>query len=255
MKADLKQKLEKDYCFGTFLKLPRPEVVEILALAGFDFVICDMEHAQMAEPEAREVIRAGVATGLPVVVRLPDPAQGLVNRLLEAGAAGIQIPRLRSSEDIKHLHSVMHFPPVGTRSVGNANLSAEYGAVPLPTYLEKENKRVITIGQFETKAMEEPCEPMFEGLDIAFIGPTDLCVDFGVPGNIDDPRVQSRLAEIEAAAAKTNTILGAFVANAEQAKQHIEKGYRYLAVAGDVGLLTKGAKSLIGELKEASKNI
>lgn len=249
MDTNLKQKLEKGHCIGTFLKLPRPEVVEILALAGFDFVICDMEHAQMTEAEAREVIRTGVAAGLPVTVRLPDPTQGLVNRLLEAGAEGIQIPRLKSSEDIKHLHSIMHYPPVGTRSFGNANRNAGYGSVPIQEYLEKENERVVTIGQFETKEMEQPCEPMFTGLDVAFIGPADLCIDYGVPGNIDDPQVQSRIAEVEETAAKTNTALGIFAANANQAKQFIDKGYRYIAVAGDVALISKGAKSLISELK------
>jgi 2-keto-3-deoxy-L-rhamnonate aldolase RhmA len=188
-RTDLKQKLALGPCFGTFLKLPRPEIVDILAFAGFDFVICDMEHAQIAEAEAREVIRACVAADLPVIVRLPDPTQGLVNRLLEAGATGIQMPRLRSGQEARQLHSIMHFPPVGTRSTGTSNNLAGYGTVPIPQYLEQENARVLTIGQVENKELEQPFDRIFDGVDIAFIGPTDLSVDFGVPGNSKDPVV------------------------------------------------------------------
>lgn len=250
MELGLKQKLKLGPCVGTFLKLPRPEIVDILALAGFDFVICDMEHAQITESEAREVIRAGVAAGIPVVVRLPEPVQGVVNRLLEAGASGIQMPRLRKAQETDALHSMMHFPPLGTRSVGNANLSAKYGSVNITDYLEKENARVLTIGQFETREIDSPIEPMFEGLDIAFIGPTDLAVDFGVPGKFSDPGVQSRVAEIEKAAAKAGTFMGAFAANLDDTQYYLERGYRYLAVSGDVSLISNGAKSLIKEFRE-----
>ncbi len=253
MKTDFKSRLKTNVCFGTFLKLPRPEVIEILALCGFDFIICDLEHAQMTEREARDVIRAGVAANLPVIVRLPDPSQGLVNRLLEAGATGIQMPRLKSAQDIRQLYRIMHYPPMGVRSFGNTNLAAGYGTVSMKTYLEQENARVVTVGQFETKEMEQPYEKLFEGLDVAFIGPADLSVDFEVPGQMDHPLVQSRIAEIEKVAAKTNTTLGIFVANAEQAKRYAEKGYRYLAVAGDVSMLLRSAQSLIQELKGAGK--
>ncbi|WP_066307395.1 HpcH/HpaI aldolase/citrate lyase family protein [Bacillus sp. FJAT-29814] len=250
MKMDLKQKLELKPCIGTFLKIPRPEIVDVLALAGFDFIICDMEHAQISEEEARSVIRAGVNAGIPVVVRLPEPVQGLVNRLLEAGAVGIQMPRLRKASETKELYSMMHFPPLGTRSVGVANIFANYGSVAIKDYLDSENSRVLTVGQFETKAIDDCIEKMFDGLDVAFIGPTDLAVDFGVPGNINDLNVQERLAEIEKAANKTGTIMGAFAGNLEQAKYYIERGYRFLAVSGDISLVAAGANSLVKAFRE-----
>jgi 4-hydroxy-2-oxoheptanedioate aldolase len=103
--------------YGTFLKLPRREVVEILALAGFDFAVCDLEHAQIDEAEAREVLLAGSHAGLPIVVRVPDLERGLINRLLEAGAAGIQAPRVRSAADAARLRELVEYPPEGSRSV------------------------------------------------------------------------------------------------------------------------------------------
>lgn len=250
--SDLHLALAERACFGTFLKLPRPEVVDLLALAGFDFVICDMEHAQVSEMEARTVIKACAAVGLPVTVRLPEPTQGLVNRLLEAGAVGIQMPRLRSAADTRSLHTMMHFPPEGSRSVGVANAWAGYGTVPVTKYLGESNARALVIGQFETREMEEPIDKMMEELDVAFIGPMDLSVDFGFPGQFDHPEVVTRIRRIEEAASRTGTYMGAFVGSVEQTAKLTAAGYRYLAVSGDVTILGNGAKSLVASLHQAT---
>jgi 2-keto-3-deoxy-L-rhamnonate aldolase RhmA len=250
--GDLYKKLQERPCFGTFLKIPRPEVVDLLALAGFDFVICDMEHAQVSESEARDVIKACAAVGLAVTVRLPEPVQGLVNRLLEAGAVGIQMPRLRTAQDTNDLYDIMHYPPQGSRSVGNANAWAGYGAVPVPQYLEESNQRALVIGQFETRQVDDPIDPMMEKLDVAFIGPMDLSVDFGAPGKFDHPEVVERISQVEEAAKRTNTHMGAFVGSVEKSAELVGKGYRYLAVAGDVSLLLGAAKNLIQSLHKAA---
>ena len=105
-------------------------------IAGFDFVICDMEHAQISEPEARTVIKACAAVGLAVIVRLPEPIQGLVNRLLEAGAVGIQMPRLRTRQETRSLYEMMHYPPQGARSVGNTNSGPVMAVFPCPNILK-----------------------------------------------------------------------------------------------------------------------
>jgi len=249
--GDLYLALAEKPCIGTFLKLPRPEVVDLLALAGFDFVICDMEHAQISEEEARTVIKACVAAGLPVTVRLPEPTQGLVNRLLEAGAVGIQMPRLRTAADTRSLNAMMHFPPDGTRSFGNANAWAGYGNVPPPLYIEESNRRALVIGQFETREIEEPIDTMMQGLDVAFIGPMDLSVDFGAPGNFDHPEALARIREVEAAAARTSTYMGAFVGSVEQAVKLAGAGYRYLGVSGDIAMLGNAARNLIASLHKA----
>lgn len=249
---DLRKRMQQRACFGTFLKLARPEVVDLLVLAGFDFVICDMEHAQITEEEARGVIRASVAADLPVVVRVPDPTQGLVNRLLEAGAAGIQLPRLRRAADTQRLHAMMHFPPVGSRSVGTANALAGYGTVSIDRYMRQADSSVLVVGQFETAQMEVPFEPMFEHLDVAFIGPTDLSVDLGAPGRTDDPAVLERIQLVEDVANQSTTFLGVFVGSVDQARRHVESGYRYIAVSGDVTMLGGAAKGLVLELHEAA---
>jgi 2-keto-3-deoxy-L-rhamnonate aldolase RhmA len=244
----LREKLEAGPCFGTFLKLPRHEVVDILALAGLDFVICDMEHAQMNEEDARLVARTCAERGLTCIVRLPEPTSGVVNRLLEAGATGIQMPRLQTSAEVAALVDMTRFPPAGRRSVGNANRLAGYGAVPIERYIQRANEAVLTVGQFETRAFEEPLHAVTEHLDVAFIGPVDLSVDYGMPGQADHPSIQEHIRKVEAAAARTGTVMGAFAGTAAQAERYLAAGYRFLAVSGDVTLLSTGAKELVNIL-------
>jgi 2-keto-3-deoxy-L-rhamnonate aldolase RhmA len=246
--GDLREALAAGPCFGPFLKLPRPEVVDLLAQAGYDFVIVDMEHGQISEIEARTVITACAAAGLPAVVRLPDASSGVVNRLLEAGAVGIQRPKVRTRADAEGLRAAMHFPPEGTRSIGIANQWARYGAVPTPQVVQEANARSVAVGMFETKEVERPMDGVLGQLDVVFIGPGDLSIEFGVP--VDHADVQAHIAEIEAAAARTGTVLGYAAQTAEQAANLAAKGYRYIALSNDVALLGRAAKGLVAAARE-----
>ncbi|MDR0360048.1 MAG: hypothetical protein LBJ87_11395 [bacterium] len=249
--GDLRQALTAGPCFGPFLKLPRPEVVDLLAQAGYDFVIVDMEHGQISEVEARAVITACAAAGLPAVVRLPDASSGAVNRLLEAGAVGIQQPKVRTRADAESLRTIMHFPPEGTRSIGIANRWARYGAVPTPQVVREADARSVAIGMFETKDVERPMDGVLRPLDVVFIGPGDLSIEFGVP--VDHPDVQAHIAEIEAAAARTGTVLGYAAQTAEQAARLAARGYRYIALSNDVALLGGAARNLVAAVRERAQ--
>lgn len=234
---------------GTFVKLPRPEVVGVLASAGFDFLICDMEHAQITEIEARTVVHACSAAAVPVVVRLPEPSAGTVNRLLEAGASGIQAPRIRHRQDVAALRSMTCFPPKGSRSVGTAHPAADYGRVPVADYVVRANAEVLVVGQLETADTEEPLDELVRALDIVFIGPVDLAVTMGFPGDGGASTVRRRVNEIEAAARAASVPLGIFAPTVNEATELIARGYRYIALAGDISFLAASATAAIEGLK------
>ncbi|MEV6594839.1 HpcH/HpaI aldolase family protein [Streptomyces acidicola] len=234
--------------FGTFLKLPRPEVVDILSLSGLDFLICDMEHAQIDEEGARTVIQAGRATGIPIVVRVPSLEPGQVNRLLEAGAEGIQLSGTTSVAQAADLSAFSRYPPVGRRGLSTAQPAAGYGTVPLPQYLADSNERVLRVGQLESAHYDDPLEKIVAELDIAFIGVMDLSVDLGLPGQLQAPAVQEKIAEIAAAANRTTTPLGIFAADEGTARHAAVTGYRYIAVASDLALLSAAARERLRPL-------
>lgn len=250
MTGDLRRRLHEGPVLGTFLKLPRQEVVEILSRQGFDFVICDLEHAQMDERDARLVILAGRAVGLPVIVRVASPDRGVINRLLECGAEGIQLPRTKSPEDTGRLRDLMTYPPDGSRSVSQAQPAAGFGAEALAAYLQRSNSSVLTIGQFETAHLVEPLDEAVKALDVAFIGSVDLSVDVGCPGDLGAPEVQQRIALVEEACGRTGTALGVFAGTAEEARTALSTGYRYIALASDLALLRQGASSILTSVRE-----
>jgi 4-hydroxy-2-oxoheptanedioate aldolase len=248
--AQLRTKMNSRSVLGTFVKLGRREVVEILALAGLDFAICDLEHSQITEAEAGHMIAAARSCGLPVIVRVPEFDSGEINRLLEAGAAGIQLPQVQTREQVAAFRTACKYPPEGSRSVSLAQPAAGYGSEPLTEYLARSNREVLLVGQLETRELEKPLTTLLDGLDVAFIGSLDLTVDMGVPGKLEDPQVQQRLREIETAAATANIHLGIYADSPARAAQAAAAGYRMIALSSDLGALAAATKSWTKQLQE-----
>lgn len=234
---------------GTFIKVPRSETIEIVAFAGFDFAICDWEHGQMDERLVQEMIIAGRAAGVPVVVRIATCDRGAINRLLEAGAAGVQLSRT-DVVSAATLRSAMRYPPVGTRSVSLTQPSAHYGAIGLSAHLTAGNDALI-VGQVETRGYHEQLQTTVELLDVVFIGPVDLSVDLGHPGDLDAPPVAAAISAIEEVGRRVGAALGTFCADAAAAAKAVAAGYRYIAISGDVTMLRRGAEETLGEVRAA----
>ena len=192
---------------GIFLKLPSTEVVDVVHGSSLDFAVVDLEHSQLSEAQARALVRHGAALGLPMLVRLADMDRGLVNRLLEAGAAGIQLSTVRRAEQIAELRRATRYAPDGARSVSLAHPQAGYGATALADYLaEQAGRPPLVVAQIETADTDDPLEDlMAAGPDVAFIGTTDLSVDLG----LDAARARARVEEVAAAAAAAGVALGA----------------------------------------------
>jgi 4-hydroxy-2-oxoheptanedioate aldolase len=249
--ARLRQRLrEGGRLVGTFLKMPALESVDISASAGFDMVVIDGEHAQLDEGEVRLLVRHAAALGLPALVRIPALDAGAVNRLLEAGAVGIQLSSLRSCAQRDALLRATRYAPDGTRSVSLAHPRADYGAVPLAAYLAREKEGPLLVGQIETATTDDPLAEVLAGLDVAFIGTTDLSVDLGRPGQLGDERVAARVAEIADAATAAGVALGAWTPSVE-ALAGLGRPVRFALVGSDMQLLRSGATALIAAARAA----
>src|SRR5581483_10685818 len=102
---------------GLFLKLPALESVDLVAASPLDFAVVDLEHSQLSEPDALRLVRHAHALGLRALVRIPTVDRGLVNRLLEAGAAGLQLSTVRTAAQVPMLRNAMRYAPEGLRSI------------------------------------------------------------------------------------------------------------------------------------------
>lgn len=193
---------------GLFVKLSSTEVVDLAAVGGMDFVVVDLEHSQLSEAEARRLVRHCAVLGFPVLVRIPLLDRGVVNRLLEAGACGIQLSTVRWVSQVAELRAATRYAPDGTRSISLAHHQADYGGLGVADYLRVQAHRPpLVVAQIETAQTDDPLgEILAAGVDVAFLGLTDLSVDLA----LDTPRVRARVEEVAEAAARAGVALGAF---------------------------------------------
>jgi 4-hydroxy-2-oxoheptanedioate aldolase len=193
---------------GLFVKLPSTEVIDLVAASGLDFAVVDLEHSQLSESDARTLVRHASAVGFPALVRIPEVDRGLINRLLEAGAAGIQLSTVRSVGQVKDLRAAARYAPDGNRSISLSHPQAGYGGVALSEYLEQQqSRRPLLVAQIETAETDDPLgDVVAAGADVIFLGLTDLTVDAGH----DAARVRARVEEVAEAARLAGVPLGAF---------------------------------------------
>jgi len=219
----MRERLQEGRIVGTFVKLPALESVEICA-QSLDFCVVDHEHSQLSEADVLRLVRHAAALDFAAVVRIPEVDRGLVNRLLEAGAAGIQLSSVRQVAEVQALTSAAAYAPEGSRSISLAHPRARYGGMPLREYLAAAEPPLVVI-QLETRTTEDPpVELCRAGADVAFLGLTDLLVDCG----LDEGVAAARANELAGAVAEAGIVLGGFGA---------EERFRYSVVSSDVALL------------------
>ncbi|HEY2790579.1 MAG TPA: aldolase/citrate lyase family protein [Gaiellales bacterium] len=234
---------------GTFVKLPGPDAAEVVAAAGFDFAIVDREHSQLSDGEARAAVHAIRALDMPALVRVPAVDRGEINRLLEAGAAGIQLSTARSEAQVDALRMALRYPPGGERSISLAHAQAGYGALGLADYLAASDSAhaPLAVVQLETATTHDPLPAILAGADVAFVGTTDLLVDVG----LDAAAARDRTEAIVAAATEAGRPWGGFAADAEAAARMVAEGARYVVVASDLALLRSACVAAARAAREA----
>jgi 4-hydroxy-2-oxoheptanedioate aldolase len=208
---------------GSFVQLPALESI-VLCAAALDFCVVDHEHSQLSEADVLRLVRHAAALGFPCVVRIPEVDRGLVNRLLEAGAAGIQLSSVRRVAEVRALRDAALYAPEGRRSISLAHPAAGYGATPLRDYISTVAQPLL-VAQLETRETDDPLgEICSAGADVVFLGLTDLLVDCG----LDDAAARARADEIVEAAQRAGVTLGGFGS---------DERFRYSVVSSDVALL------------------
>ena len=230
---------------GTFVKLASPDVVELAAAAGFGFVVVDLEHSTLTEQNAVDLVRHADVCGLPALVRVPEVDAAAVNRLLEAGAAGIQLSMLTRVAQAEALVAATRFAPAGRRSVSLANRAARFGAVPLAGFLRGEqDDPPVLVGQIET-ARTDPLPDLLAALDVCFVGSTDLAVDLGLPA---DPAVlRAAVDRVRDAARSAAVAFGGWAPTRGAAADLGLGDADYLVVGSDLQMLAAGLRAAVGE--------
>jgi 4-hydroxy-2-oxoheptanedioate aldolase len=248
----LKQKLkEGKTCFGTFIRLG-PRAVEIIAYAGWDFVVLDMEHGVFDYPQVEEMVRAARCTGVTSLVRVPEPTPSCIMRAVDAGAEGVQIPQVENAEMAKVVSQAARYFPDGKRGLCSYVRAADYSAISPDEHMSSSNKEVLTVIHIEGEAAASGVNAILDtpGIDVIFLGPWDLSQSLGVPGKTKDPKVIGVMETVIKACKKKGIVAGTFVREIEDAKRWIDLGVQYMMVSTDAGLLLRSSRDWVGGLRK-----
>lgn len=241
---------------GTFMKIPSVETVEIMKLAGFDFIVLDAEHALLSLSDLNHMILAARALGIAPIVRVPDHGYGDVQRILDAGAAGLFFPHVADRAECEQVVRQASHPPYGTRGAGggmragNWGMAGRAGALGAgASYVKDGVDKVMRIPMIEERIAVDNADEILavQGVDGVFIGPGDLSMTMGMkPG---DAEVQNAIEEVLKKAKAAQVPVGTVASDAGGARRLIEKGYDFILVSNDTGMLAKTAMSLIDEIR------
>lgn len=252
MKNNLKRKMLTDNpVLGTFMKLSDPTVVEIFGLAGFDFVILDLEHGPNSFETCQNLIRAAQLRGMTPIIRIYANEPALIQRALDIGALGVQVPQINTRAEALKLVSAAKFAPGGERGLCRYVRAADYSSRDKNEYFQSANDETMVIAHIEgLEGFQNLDEILTSGLDIIFIGPYDLSSSMGIPGQVDDARVVEKIKEICKKAETAGVLIGTFADNPKKAQFYYELGVKYIAISVDVGIITDAAQKLVSTFNE-----
>jgi len=239
----LKQKLiNKQLTIGSWITLGNTGIAEILANAGFDWLVIDLEHTTISLEQAGELIRTIELAGVPSLVRLTSNDKNQIKRVMDAGAHGIVVPMVNCAVDAKCAVDATRYPPLGNRGVGLARAQS-YGA-SFQEYLSWQsdvNDGPVVIVQIEhINAVENLAEILrVEGVDAFIIGPYDLSCSMGIPGEFDNPKFKQAMDKIIDIGKEVGVASGLHVVepDLEKLNEAIKAGYELIVYSVDIRML------------------
>jgi 2-keto-3-deoxy-L-rhamnonate aldolase RhmA len=237
--------------YGTWLSLGHPLVPEILAAAGFDWMVVDMEHSSIGLSELLSLIISIEANGSIPLVRVGENNPNLIKRVMDAGAYGVIVPNIQSAEEAKAAVGAVKYPPMGNRGVGLYR-AQKFGRAfeEYKTWLENES---VVIVQIEHINAVNNIDEIFnvQGIDAFMIGPYDLSGSIGKPGSFNHPEVIKALEDVMKASKKYNIPAGfhSVSSDPEEAFHRQQQGYKFLAFSLDSIFLGDAVTSAMRKLR------
>ena len=233
---------------GTIVGLPSPEVAEIMAGAGFDWLFIDAEHGPIDPLTAQRMLQA--AGRCPCIVRVPAGDEAWLKKVLDIGAAGVLVPQVRTASEVERVVAHCRYAPQGVRGIGAARAHA-YGA-RYAEYAASANESVAVIVQAENREAVANIEAIASvpGLDAVFVGPYDLSASLGKLGAVDDAEVAGAIRCVRDACRERSVALGAFAATPEAARPLMADGFHLIAVGADTSALVGASHAVVGALQD-----
>jgi 2-keto-3-deoxy-L-rhamnonate aldolase RhmA len=240
--------LRGDLLIGTMITLPSPEVAELMASIGFDWLFLDAEHGVLDARELQAILQ-GAGAAVPCVVRTAAAAEVPIKKALDVGAAGIIAPQVNSAAQAAEVVRLAKYAPTGTRGVGVGRAHG-YG-LNLPDYLATANDRIAVIVQAEHIDAVAQIETIVRvaGVDAVLVGPYDLSASLGRLGDVEHPDVVAAIDRVTTVCRQAGVCLGIFGVSAAAVRPYVARGYTLIVAGLDTLLLGQAAKDVLSQLK------
>jgi 2-keto-3-deoxy-L-rhamnonate aldolase RhmA len=224
--------------------------IKALALAGHDFVWLDMEHAMYGWETIQTLVQYARAVGITPLVRATDLSYPLVARALDAGAIGIIVPRVETVEQVQQAVSYSLYPPLGRRGAGGEGRYAYERRLPADAVGEVNGQTVVAV-QIETIGAVEQIDAFaaVEGVDIICVGPQDLSISLGLPGQFDHPTFVEAVTHVMQRVSAAGKVAGMVERDARRFERWHAAGCRFFACNTDMNYHFLGAQADVQTLK------
>ena len=239
------------------------EIVVAIQAAGLDFFFIDTEHARTSFDDVQGFVRVAKAADVVPLVRVPQPEYFFLARTLDVGALGIISPRTESVEEARKIVEAMKFPPMGQRGYGLRSIVTDLDFQGATAEMESCNRESMVIVQMETQACVDAIEDIVavEGVDATMVGPFDLSVSLGIPGDFEHPKFWSAFDRMVAACERVGVAPGVHCGDTTMLNRAREHGARFLACGSDMSILLNGFRGIrsamdaaVGEAQKAGKS-
>jgi len=252
----LKNKLKKNkLTLGSWITIGHPSVVDIMASAGFEWFVVDMEHTSIDLTMAHNLIATIQANGMKALVRVSKNEEVIIKRILDMGADGIVVPMVKSKLDALEAIDYAKYPPVGKRGVGLFR-AQKYG-LGFDEYKKWVNEELVIIAQIEHYEAVENIEEIIttDGIDGVIIGPYDLSGSMGYPGEYHRDDVKEAIARVLKVCKEQNVPSGFHVieSNPSKLQERIDEGCTFLAYSLDFFFLGDSCRDGMKKIKEDLK--
>jgi len=229
-----------------------PEIARMMAAAGFDFILIDTEHSSFTLETVVDIVRACRAADLVCLVRVPDAEYHLIARTLDAGADGLTIPRVETRQVVEQIIQAAKYPPWGVRGYGLRTIITNYEKAGVEDWIEWLNENTMIVIQIERKRAIENIDQLVSvrGVDAALIGPNDLSISLGVPGQLDHPKMVEAIQRLVDACNRHNIASGIHIGDMQKLLYWKERGMRMLTYSTDASMIMSAATEAVKELRK-----
>jgi 4-hydroxy-2-oxoheptanedioate aldolase len=236
--------------FGVIVTIPSVAAVQTLVSSGIDWLIIDLEHAAIGPETLQAMIAATAGTSVTPLVRLPWMHAWQAKLPLDLGAKGIVFPMIRTHDEARSAARAVKYPPHGDRLWGPFYAPMAWG-LPMQDYVASANEDVLAIATIEDPAAIRNASAIAAtpGIDLAFIGPGDLAMSMGIPGEFDHPAFLEAVTAAEEAILGGSAALGGVARTPEQAMRMIQRGYKALVFGFDWMLLQRSAVDFMKKVR------